>query len=198
MSNILDDSGASSSSPARSGFGIRLGAYLIDGVFMIIILSIVTYVFAAFFIKNVEDTVAPGAVVSNEEAAVVVGGIFAAFFEMIKNIIWGIAIGSLLYTLIEGITGASPGKMILGLKIGNANGGQAATGALLIRWGLKNILYISWLLFAITNVDVLLLVGNLGSLFLIISCLMALRASKRALHDDIAGTAVFKKTDTFA
>jgi uncharacterized RDD family membrane protein YckC len=194
MSNILDDSGASSSSPSRAGFGVRFGAFLIDGLFMAIIIYIVGYIFAMVFIKSVEGVATSGTPMTNEDAAVAVGG----FMSMIMNMIWGLVIGSLLYTLVEGITGASPGKMILGLKIGTAQGGQAAMGSLLTRWALKNVNYICLFLLAATHVSIFGLISQIGSLFLLISCLMALRASKQALHDDIAGTAVFKKTDTFA
>ncbi len=194
MSNILDDSGASSSSPSRSGFGIRLGAYLIDALIMAIIIYTVAYIFATIFVQGVEDAVKAGEVITREDAVVVGEG----FIDMLMKMIWGVVIGSLLYTLIEGITGASPGKMMLGLKIGNAHGGQAATGALIIRWAVKNISYICLFLLAATQVSIFGLFVNIGLLFLLISSLMALRASKQALHDDIAGTAVFKKTDTFA
>jgi uncharacterized RDD family membrane protein YckC len=191
MSNILDDSGASSSSPARSGFGVRLGAYLIDGLFMGIIIYIVGYIFAKIFISSVEGTVTAGGTMSNEDAVAAVGGLLG----MIMNMIWGFVIGALLYTLVEGITGASPGKMILGLKIGTKDGGQAPMGSLLTRWALKNVNYICLFLLAATHVSIFFMISQVGSLFLLISCLMALRASKQALHDDIAGTAVFQKTD---
>ncbi|MFM8243861.1 MAG: RDD family protein, partial [Crocinitomicaceae bacterium] len=107
--------------------------------------------------------------------------------------ILGPIIGMALYNLVEAITGASVGKMILGLVVANQDGTQGDISLFMKRWAIKNIGYI----FTILSIWVTALywVGSLGSLIIFIGCFMALGAEKLTLHDKIANTAVYKKSD---
>lgn len=111
----------------------------------------------------------------------------------IAAMIMGPFIGLALYNLVEAITGASVGKMILGLVVANQDGTQGDISLFMKRWAIKNIGYI----FTIISIWVpaLYLVGSLGSLVIFIGCFMALGDAKLALHDTIAKTAVYKKAD---
>jgi len=182
--NLLDDYSQGSSKPIeRIGFGTRLGAHLLDGLFMVIFIWLVAYVVALLFVSSVSTAAA-----NNDDLAVA-----NSFLSLIINMIYGIVLGASLYTLIEVFTGASFGKMILGVKIAQPNGEAAPMSAMLMRWALKNITLIFLILFALTHAEVLLQLNSLGQLFILVSCLMALRESKQALHDQLAGTVVVRR-----
>ncbi len=99
---------------------------------------------------------------------------------------------SLLYTSLEIWTAATPGKMILKLKIKAQGGGAAATPALVIRWLIKQSAQILMLLFIITSIQILQTLQSIAALVVFIGCLFVFAKSKQALHDLIAKTAVFK------
>ena len=57
------------------------------------------------------------------------------FFKVIA----GIGVIGFLIMIMEGLTGQTPGKMLLGIKNGNQDGSNASTSTLFIRTLLKNI-----------------------------------------------------------
>jgi len=105
----------------------------------------------------------------------------------------GVYLLLLLYSLIEGLTGASPGKMILGLKIGNENGSRADSRQLLSRWFVKNIELVLWTVGAITAVEILWDMGSLLGFIVFIGCFFVLGQRKQSFHDSISKTAVYSK-----
>jgi uncharacterized RDD family membrane protein YckC len=84
---------------------------------------------------------------------------------------------SFMYSLIEGFFGASPGKMILGLKVANADGSHGDINLYMKRWALK-------------NASAVLMMFNL---VISVGYFIALSENKQALHDLIAKSAVYKK-----
>ena len=100
-----------------------------------------------------------------------------------------------VYYLIEGLTGITLGKLILGIKVANQDGTVAATGSLITRWAVKASGNILTLLGGILSISILGTIGGLLGLVIFIGCFFALGAKKQALHDLVAKTAVFKKSD---
>ena len=163
----------------KIGFGKRLGAYLLDAVLAGILGAV------------------PGMVAGASLAAMFFPGDYlGSLTSIIGGALGTVACVFLMYVvfmLIEGFTGATPGKMILGLKVKNADGSDAGIGFLLLRAVLKNISYVAFILAGLTGVRVLMSVGNIGGLVIFIGCFFVLGAKKQAIHDLIGKTAVFKK-----
>ena len=80
---------------------------------------------------------------------------------------------------MEGFTGQTPGKMILGITVANMNGEKATIDKLLLRAFIK-----------ITGS----FVGIIGFI-IFVGCFLVLGEKKQALHDIICKTAVYKKSD---
>lgn len=160
----------------RKGFGIRLGAILIDGVILFVLRWILLIPFAPKI--NVTSATSLEEIVNQAVK-------YAARAALIMGVI-GIA-----YSLMEVFQAATPGKMALKLKITNADGTPAPRDRLVKRWAIKNCYLFAQLLFGITGIMLFNWIGTLAALFVLVSCLMALRDTRLALHDDLAGTAVF-------
>lgn len=165
----------------RIGFGPRLGATVLDIVFSITLivplslLGIGGAIAAAF---GLEESMS-----GDEAEALAMLGIGAAAISMI--LVAGVV--ALAYTLIEAFTGASPGKRVMGLQIAHQDGAAGDTKLYLMRWALKNC-------GSILNL-VLPVVANIASLVFFFGCFAALGENRQALHDMIAKTAVYKKSE---
>ena len=164
----------------RIGFGPRLGATLLDLVFLVILIVPI-----ALLGIGAGLTAALGFdAVSGEEAeAMALIGIGTGAIAMI--LLAGVI--GLAYTLIEAFTGASPGKRVMGLQVARADGSAGDTSLFLLRWALKNSGSILQFLLPI--------VSTLASLVFFFGCFAALGEKCQALHDTIAKSAVYKKAD---
>lgn len=180
---------ASDNNSGRVGFGPRLGAYLIDMVFNGIVGSIIGGALGAtltgiFFGSQ--------AATGTAEGDAMVGGIGAMLGGMIGTIA-GIYLMSLILFIMEGITGQTPGKMLLKLKNKNEDGAAAGAGALWTRALLKYIGAIMALLAGVTGVAIIGTIGSLAGFIIFIGCFFVLGQKRQAIHDLIAKTAVYKK-----
>lgn len=135
--------------------------------------------------QAVKSSVAAG----NAEQAL--AGVFAA----IGGMILALPVVMFLYFLLEAFVGASLGKMILGLKIANADGTKAKPSTLLTRYVIKQSGPILTLLALLLSLSFLKTLGNIASLGVFIGCFVVLAEKKQAFQDMIAKTAVFKKND---
>ena len=190
----------------RIGFGARLGAAVIDvliifGLNFLVGGTITTML--GIGMVNVAGEL--GTKVSPEAAAAAVEGMVAGIIATVLAMVAVMAILTLLYYLIEGIFGASPGKMILGIKVGTADGKQGNIGLYLKRWAIKNFPHLLGLLAAILGmVGIIGLVGIVGiisqivALILFVGAFWIFGASKQCLWDKLAGTAIYKRSDLTA
>ena len=177
----------------RKGFGPRLGALLIDTVFTIIGGVVVGVVLGGTLGALAGSGAAANEGLSAEEAeaAAVVAGVLGGLF----GIILGVALFAILYGLIEAFSGASPGKMLIGMKIANADGTAASIGKFFGRYAIKNVAMLLALASGLTGVAALNTVGGLLGLVVFVGCFFALGSAKQALHDSIVGSAVYAKAD---
>ena len=161
----------------RVGFGKRLGSSLLDFIISLlpgIVLGIYAgAAIAAFLLDFFYDeaqlkTIQAG--FSGEIAATIIG---------LVTSLAGIAFTSIFFYVLEGFTGQTPGKMILGITVANMNGEKASIDKLLLRAFIK-----------ITGS----FVGIIG-LIIFIGCFFVLGEKKQALHDIICKTAVYRKSD---
>ena len=151
----------------------------------LIFIFFVGYVIAAIGINAINES----ASINDSEAAI--GGILSLFM----GIVWSIIIGAAIYALIEAFTGASFGKMIIGIKIGTQDAQTASVGRYLVRALIKNFQFVLLLLAAYTYNSLFIKLNDIYSVFFLVSCLIALGADRLALHDKITGTAVYNKKD---
>jgi uncharacterized RDD family membrane protein YckC len=161
----------------RVGFGKRLGSSLLDFTISLlpgIILGIyagaamATFLLDFFYDEAQLETIQAG--FSGEIAATIIGLVAS---------LAGIAFTSIFFYVLEGFTGQTPGKMILGITVANMNVEKATIDKLLLRAFIKIIGSF---------------VGIIGFI-IFIGCFLVLGEKKQALHDIICKTAVYKKSD---
>jgi uncharacterized RDD family membrane protein YckC len=175
----------------RVGFGLRLGAWALDLVALIILATVLTGVVAGLF----PDALAR--FIESQLAAQPAGAPAAAkaFAEKMLNWSFAATLVGLLYSLTEAFAGWSVGKLILRIRIVDESGQRGPTGKLVLRWAIKqsgNLLLLAGL-FAASKL--LYTAGQIVALGIFLGCFLVLSKSRQALHDKIAGTAVLRKSD---
>ncbi len=175
----------------RIGFGSRLIAGLIDGF-----LSTVGGLMIGFIAGGALGGALGSlfGIASGEPEGVLVGGGVGALAGALFGALIGIGLFSLFYGLIEALTGASPAKRMLSLKIRNADGSEAPIGRLVLRYALKNCAFFISLAGGILGVDAFSWLSGLAGLAIFIGCFFVLGYERQALHDMIAETAVYPAT----
>jgi len=175
----------------RIGFGKRLGALVLD----LVLVCIVSWA-GAGTIGGLLGGAAAGVAASGmtagdstAAAAAMVGG----FIGVIIAMVLAFAVIGTLYFLVEGFTGYTLGKLILGIRIANADGTAASVTTLLGRYLVKNCNFILSLLGFVTGIHVLLTLGRLGGLIIFVGCFFTLGTARQAVHDMIMKTAVYPK-----
>ncbi|HEY6059995.1 MAG TPA: RDD family protein [Gemmatimonadales bacterium] len=175
----------------RIGFGKRFGALILDCILVFVLSWLGAGTIGAMF-GGTAASIAARSMAQADTTAVsmaVVGGIMGAVIGMV---IAFVVIGT-LYFLVEGFTGFTLGKLILGIRIANADGTAAGVPALLGRYLIKNCYYVLSLLGVVTGVGALGTLGTVGGLIIIVGCFFTLGTAKQAFHDMIMKTAVYPK-----
>lgn len=173
----------------RVGFGSRLAALILDAIIVCGISFVLAPIVGGFLGASAAATGTDGT--SDPAVAAVAGGILGSLMALVVVL----PLTYVVYYLIEGLTGITLGKLILGIKVANQDGTAAATGSLITRWAVKASGNIITLLGGILSISILGTIGGLLGLVIFIGCFFALGAKKQALHDLVAKTAVFKKSD---
>lgn len=146
----------------------RAAAAALDGLFVLVIL------------------IAVEAVRSYSESAGGVGRAEKLAFAIAAHVL------ALAYFSLEFWAAASVGKMLVGLKIANSDGSEASTATLLNRWtGKWSFVLLGILAIALQN-TLLIWLSNWMALITLIGSAAALGESRRAWHDQWAGTAVYR------
>ena len=173
----MDESLSLNTEFERVGFGKRLGSSALDFIISLlpgIILgiyagaAIAAFLLDFFYDEAQLETIQAG--FSGEIAATIIGLVAS---------LAGIAFTSISFYVLEGFTGQTPGKMILGITVANMNGETATIDKLLLRAFIKIIGSF---------------IGIIG-FFIFIGCFFVLGEKKQALHDIICKTAVYNKSD---
>jgi uncharacterized RDD family membrane protein YckC len=166
----------------RIGFGPRFGATVIDTVFIglmavpLIRLGIRSSI-SSFMTLWFESTGQ-----YDEDGFLLLGFVVGLLISMLAYIAL-----DLLYGLIEALTGASPGKRIMGLQVAHEDGSKGDIQLYLLRWTLKNSGKL--LTFILPGIS------SIAWMVFYFGCFAALGEKKQALHDRIAKSAVYKKAD---
>ena len=165
----------------RIGFGPRLGAKLVDLVVIVILGSFIIGPIVGAIVGAGFSEAAGG------DAAAGVGGFLAGW-------ILSIPITSVLYSLIEGFTGASPAKMMFGIKVGNENGTEANVKTYMTRWAFYNGQGLISIL-TLIGLSFLSIVGTLYGLAIFVGCFLVLGEKRQSFHGKWSKTAIFNKKD---
>jgi uncharacterized RDD family membrane protein YckC len=173
----------------RVGFGPRLAAAAID----LLIVGIVGFV-AGAAIGGMLGGWIGGALGESGGAGASSGALGAAVGAVLGAVA---AFGGFvfLYSLIEAFTGASPGKMILGLTAGTDDGRRGSPALYVKRWAIKYSGTLLGLLGAVPGLHVLGLLAPAAGLIVFVGCFLVLGDKRQSLHDLGAATAVFRKAD---
>ena len=173
---------------SRVGFWPRAAAYTIDFV----ILSVL-----AWLARGLATSLFPGAIAQflAERAATPGGAAARGFLEGAAG--WSVALSlvSPFYLLIEGLTGWSPGKLLLGLRVVADSGQSAPLKRLMLRYAVKGSAALISLVGVLTGLRALGTVGQAIGWVIVAGSLLVLTTSRQALHDKAAGTAVLRKSD---
>ncbi|MCK4837142.1 MAG: RDD family protein [Candidatus Aminicenantes bacterium] len=177
----------------RVGFVPRLGAFIIDSFIITLLASILMSVFmestfAAFIKGHLTESL-----LNNDTLTASIAS-QEAYGEMLRISLF-IAHFSTLYMILEAFLGATPGKMILGLKIGTQDGKAGDMWVYFPRFVIKNCSVLIDLAGRITGITFLGAIGGFAGIAVFFGCIYALGEKKQALHDILAKTAVFRKKD---
>lgn len=173
----------------RVGFSLRLAAALLDAA-VILVLAVGVGGTLGGLIGGVAGRAFGGAG-AGSGAAAAAGALVGAFIGTLAASS-GV---TFFYSLIEAFTGASPGKMALRLKIGLANGRRAPLRVCVRRWAVKYSGALFGLLGAVPFLSPLAVFATAAGLVIFLGCFLALGDRRQALHDLVAGTAVFRTPD---
>ena len=147
----------------RIGFGPRLGAALIDMVIILVIMSVSTLIFGVSLF---------GGGLANPD---MFGGASVAGLSLAGVVL---SIIPLAYMSLEVFRAATPGKMLLKLKIRAEGGAEADQNTLVKRFLVKNSAALLNILAAITTVSVFSTLGSMVGFVIGIGCLLVLTASR--------------------
>lgn len=173
----------------RIGFGRRLGAYVIDFIFILGIAYILGSLFGDFFENYVDFSKIGEAELNQFESMPGNLGVIMLTLSIT------ITITSFIYNLVEGFLGYTVGKLMLGIQIGNQDGTPAKMETLMIRYAIKNISTLVGLIGIALMASMVNSIGSGLGIVILIGCFFALGEKKLALHDMIAKTAVFRKAE---
>jgi len=178
----------------RIGFGPRLGASILDLIInlgAVIVLSsiLLSYGFDFLLQKGLD------ALRSDEENLEMMQKAMGDNFDFLLIVIAISATFSIIYSLIEGFFGASPGKMILGMKVAHADASRGDINLYMKRWIVKNAGSVLATVNIIFASSIFEFIASTIALVMTFGCFAVLGNNKQALHDIIANTAVFKKSD---
>jgi uncharacterized RDD family membrane protein YckC len=173
----------------RIGFGKRLAALVLD--------CVIVWVLAFFGGTTIGGLLgyAGGSAASSlgltdsTGSLAALGGALGAIFGFIVAAV----VISAVYFLLEGFTGYTVGKLILGIRIANADATAAPLTRLLGRFAIKNSNSILAFLGLVAGTRALFSLGNVAGLIVFVGCFLALGVNKQALHDRIMGTAVYPR-----
>jgi uncharacterized RDD family membrane protein YckC len=175
------------------GFGPRLAAALID----LLVVGIVAIV-AGAALGGLLGRGIGGALDGSAAAGPASGAAMGAAVGAALGAVAAFGAFLFLYSLIEALTGASPGKRALGLKVGLEPGREAPVGVYLRRWAVKFSGTLLGLAGAVPGLHAIGLLAPVAGLVVFIGCFLVLGDKRQALHDLAAGTAVFRRADLAA
>lgn len=175
----------------RQGFGLRFVAVLIDfAILWLITTAIMQFSDFNELINQFNEILKEAQ--SDPE---MLNEAMDFFFENIMFYYLFSTLFTLCYYLTEVLLAATPGKLILKLRIGAANAEHSDYRKLIIRFLIKHSFYFVLILSLLTKNTFLYLLTFLMFFIVAVGFLFVLSNKRQALHDLISGTAVYKLKD---
>lgn len=189
------DSSNEKKAPERIGFGPRLLVSLIDAAIMLTILPIIAWSLVST--KAADFMIQKGyeALKSDDEAIEMIEKTMGEYFNFYLILIALLTTFGIVYNLIEGFFGASPGKMIMGFQVANADGSKGDINLFMKRWFIKNASSVLVIINLLVANAVLENIASIVGMVIFFGCFAVLGEKKQALHDIIANTAVYKRKE---
>jgi len=177
----------------RIGFGTRFGAKIVDTVvIMVLALIIVGPIIGVIMGSEVAEASRDATSdLGDKDIAEGVGG----FFGFLAGMVLSIPITWILYSLIEGLTGASPAKMMFGIKVANENGTEGDIKTYMMRWAFYNGQNIISIFALLVGISFLSTIATIYALIILVGCFLVFGEKKQSFHGKWSKTAVFNKTD---
>ena len=180
----------------RIGFGKRLVALLIDALITLTVTFGLGILYMSF------DLGVVGFIQDQIDSMLAVYEMFGFSRSMINTmnsllggvIVAGIVVGD-FYPLIEGVTGASPGKRVLRIIVATQDGRRGTLSLLLKRYVIKNLGALLQLVAFIPALGFIENISSIVGLVMFLGYLGVLSGARLALHDLIAQTAVYHVED---
>ena len=195
----LDPMVGAPGAPARVGFGARFGAAIIDSIVVALLGLALASTVGSLFPGYLAE------VLSHQQAKVNANPAMAKQMEAMASMMqfitrWSaaVALAGLLYGLIEGFFGRALGKLLLGLRIADADGQPAPVPRLLARMAVKQSGTILAFVAMATGTYLLAQLAQIPSWVIVLGFLLVLGKKRQALHDLAAKTAVYRNSDLMA
>lgn len=180
----------------RVGFGSRVGATIIDGLILIcacLALTIVLIVADVHWSLYSEEEM---------QGLVAMYAMFQIDADTTNAVLRWMGLYAIVsipaqfaYGLFEILRGQSPAKRILGIVIAHKDGGRGNTKLWFTRWCVKNISAILGVIALLPALSWITFLGSLLGLIIFFGFFATLGSGRMALHDYIAGTAVYRVED---
>lgn len=161
----------------RVGVGLRFLAYFCDSVFLGIIVLLIKWVYP--FMTGGHQFGRPAGMSRLE------------YFQHPGVSGYFMLLCPLLYYATEILFARTPGKLLVGICVGDENGARAGVLNLSMRWLLKNSQYLLAVIAVIFSSVGIAALSGLASLLVCIGMLLAFGEARQALHDKFALTAVY-------
>lgn len=178
----------------RVGFGPRFGAFLIDVLASIVFALILSVLLMQFNVGQTKEFVET---IQSLRSMYDMFGISTDVLDVMQNWLgaWVLStiIANISYSLIEGLTGASPGKRILHIYIARSDGSHASLSTLLNRWVVKNVGAITSFIALVPALSLINTIGTFLAFAVFVGLFFVFSQNRQTLHDLIAQTAVFRK-----
>jgi len=193
LSSTEESTAAQSASTGRplASAGRRFGAILLDGVVitfggMILGMLLGGTILGMLGVGVVADA---GATPEETDAAAVLYGIIGGLLGTII----GPYIASFMMMILECCTGITPGKLMLGMKVSNADGSDANLGSIVTR-GLLKYQY-TWVVIvgSFTGLDFLVTISGILSIVMFFGIFLIFSEGRQTLWDKMAKTTVAMK-----
>lgn len=180
----------------RTGFGKRLVAFLIDALITVTVTMGIGLVYMGMDLgiaQVIQDQIDD--ILSLYDML----GFSKDLINTMNNLLGGMITAGLvvgvLYPLIEGVTGASPGKRVLRITVATPDGHPGTIALFLKRYVIKGLGTLLQMLALLPALGFLEGIGNIVGIVIFLGYFGVLSSARLALHDLIAQTAVYDVQD---
>lgn len=177
----------------RVGFGRRLGAYIID--MMIILTSLIIFSLLTGFLQESFDYFKNFQSIAATNNPEYLKALIEQFGEKHYLTFLFFSLSMLFYNSLEAIIAASPGKLLLDMRIASENRTRAESKILWQRFLIKNSPAILSFVNSIIVISFLDTFATLAGIAIFIGYFFILGAKRQGFHDMLAKTAVYRKYD---